>query len=60
MPIYSYKCDACENVQDELRLYQNREIASICTKCGEPTRKIPTVARYMSLSGKLNEKKRWR
>lgn len=40
MPIYEFKCDECEHIQEEvLRFSQLSDIVIICEKCGSPKTK---------------------
>ena len=33
MPIYEYKCETCNNIQDNIVKYKNRKEKQQCSKC---------------------------
>jgi putative FmdB family regulatory protein len=42
MPIYDYKCEKCENIQEEFRPISEYKCNSLCEKCGALAKRIIT------------------
>lgn len=61
MPMYEYKCENCEAVEEELRnRAQQRDPGPPCTACGGPTSYVfsgshPQFFRLKNLGGKPSD-----
>lgn len=40
MPLYTFKCQECDHVQDAMRSLSERENSPFCEECGSKTRQI--------------------
>ena len=55
MPLYTYKCNTCENEQDAVRKIAEMHDTPDCEECGSETRKIITPVNIGAFSTKVME-----